>query len=103
MLSRRIPARFLGAGGFVVLAAASLLTIVAADHPTMFASMILFGMGIGSSFLMQSYIWAAYFGCGHLGGIRGAVMPLTLVQSSWLIEPEPWGAGAWVVVVTVLV
>jgi len=79
MLARRIPARFLGAGGCLALAAASVLTIAANDHPTMFAAMIVFGMGIGSSFLMQSYIWAAYFGRGHLGSIRGAVMPLTLV------------------------
>jgi MFS family permease len=79
MLARRIPVRFLGAAGCLALATASVLTIAATDHPTMFASMIVFGVGIGASFLMQSYIWAAYFGRGHLGSIRGAVMPLTLV------------------------
>jgi MFS family permease len=78
MLARRIPARFLGAAGCLVLATASVLTIAAADHPTMFVSMITFGLGIGVWILMQSYIWAAYFGRGHLGSIRGAVIPLTL-------------------------
>jgi MFS family permease len=79
VLTRRFPARFLGAAGFLTLAAAAVLTILTDDHPMMFASMILFGLGIGSSFLMQSYIWAAYFGRVHLGSIRGAVLPLTLV------------------------
>jgi MFS family permease len=79
VLTRRFPARFLGAAGFLTLAAASVLTILTDDHPMMFASMILFGLGIGSSFLMQSYVWAAYFGRVHLGAIRGAVLPLTLV------------------------
>jgi MFS family permease len=79
ILTRRVPAHLLGAIGCVILAAASMLTIVADDHPTMFASMILFGTGIGCSILTQSYIWAAYFGRLHLGAIRGAVMPLTLV------------------------
>ena len=79
VLTRRLPAHLLGALGCVVLAAAAALTIAAADHATMFAAMILFGLGIGSSILMQSYIWAAYFGRAHLGAIRGAVLPLTLV------------------------
>jgi MFS family permease len=79
ILTRRFPAHLLGALGCVVLSAASVLTIATDDHPMMFASMIVFGLGIGSSILMQSYIWAAYFGRGHLGAIRGAVLPLTLV------------------------
>jgi MFS family permease len=79
VLTRRYPVRFLGAGGCLTLAAASVLTILADDHPTMFASMIVFGLGIGVWILMQGYIWAAYFGRAHLGAIRGAVLPLTLL------------------------
>ncbi len=45
----------------------------------MFASMISFGLGIGVMMLMQNYLWAEYFGRGHLGSIRGAVTPITLI------------------------
>lgn len=79
LLARRIPARFIGAGGFLLLTLASALTIVASDHPIMFASMITFGLGIGVLMLMQNLLWADYFGRQHLGSIRGAVMPVTLV------------------------
>ena len=79
ILTRRFPVRLLGAAGCVTLALASALTIATDDHPTMFASMIVFGLGIGAWILMQGYIWAAYFGRAHLGAIRGAVLPLTLV------------------------
>jgi MFS family permease len=85
LLARRIAPRLIGAGGFLMLTLASLLTIVAADHPVMFASMITFGLGIGVLILMQSYLWAEYFGRQHLGSIRGAVMPIMLAAG---------GAGA---------
>jgi predicted MFS family arabinose efflux permease len=50
-----------------------------------YASMWVFGMGIGGMMFLQNYIWADYFGRGHLGKIRGLVMPITLVAG---------GAGA---------
>jgi MFS family permease len=79
LLTRWVAPRFIGAGGFLLLALASALTIVATDHPVMFASMIIFGVGIGVLMLMQSLLWADYFGRQHLGAIRGAVMPITLI------------------------
>ena len=79
ILTRRFPVQLLAAAGCLTLAIASVLTIVTDDHPTMFASMIVFGLGIGVWILMQGYIWATYFGRAHLGAIRGAVMPLTLI------------------------
>ena len=79
MMVSRVPARYLGAAGFVALAISSALTIVAADHVVMFISMIVFGLGIGGTMLMQNYLWAEYFGRGHLGSIRGAVMPIMLL------------------------
>lgn len=85
LLLHRVPARFVGAGGFLMLALASWLTIAAANHPTMFLAMISFGLGIGVLMLMQNYLWADYFGRRHLGSIRGAVMPVTLLSG---------GAGA---------
>jgi MFS family permease len=79
LLARRIPPRLIGAGGFLLLTLASALTIVAGDHPTLFLSMITFGLGIGVLMLMQNLLWADYFGRQHLGSIRGAVMPITLI------------------------
>jgi MFS family permease len=78
MLTRWAPARLLGAGGFVLLACASLLSIVADTHSLMFAAMGLFGLGIGGMMLMQNFMWADYFGRRHQGSIRGAVTPITL-------------------------
>jgi MFS family permease len=79
LLLSRVPSRFLGAAGFVALAISSAMTIVAADHVVMFISMIVFGLGIGGTMLMQNYLWAEYFGRRHQGSIRGAVMPIMLL------------------------
>jgi MFS family permease len=79
LLAHRIPSRYIGAIGFLLLAAASLLTILADSHPLMFASMITFGFGIGAGILIQNYLWAEYFGRRHQGSIRGAVTPITLI------------------------
>ena len=79
LLVSRVPSRYLGAAGFLALAIASGLTIIAADHVVMFISMITFGLGIGGTHLMQNYLWAEYFGRRHLGSIRGAVMPIMLL------------------------
>ena len=70
-LTHRVPSRYIGAGGFLLLALAGLLTIVADSHAIMFASMITFGFGIGAGMLMQNYLWAEYFGRRYQGSIRG--------------------------------
>ena len=79
LLADRIPARFLGAGGFVLMTAAIFLTTTARTVPVMFLAMITFGAGIGGLILIQNYVWADYFGRHNLGSIRGVVMPITLV------------------------
>ncbi|MSQ09022.1 MAG: MFS transporter [Dehalococcoidia bacterium] len=79
LLSRRFPGRYLGAVGFLFLAAATVLTIHATTTAVMFLSMAVFGMGIGGMIFLHSYIWADYFGRANLGGIRGIVTPVTLV------------------------
>ena len=81
LLADRLPARFLGAVGFLLVAVATLLTTVAADVPVMFLAMIIFGAGIGGLLLIQNYVWADYFGREHLGRIRGAVTPIILIFS----------------------
>ncbi|MCC6177064.1 MAG: MFS transporter [Chloroflexi bacterium] len=79
LLTQRLPARFIGAAGFLLLAMASALTILADSHSLMFVSMITFGLGIGTMMLMQSFLWADYFGRRHLGSIRGTMMPIMLL------------------------
>lgn len=79
MLVRWIPARFLGAVGFSMLAGASVLTIYATNLPIMFTSMAIFGVGIGGMMFLNNFIWADYFGRGSVGGIRGLANPINLV------------------------
>ncbi|MXZ02469.1 MAG: MFS transporter [Chloroflexi bacterium] len=79
MLVKWIPARFLGAFGFSMLAGASVLTIYATNLPIMFVSMWIFGMGIGGMMFLNNFIWADYFGRAHVGGIRGLANPINLV------------------------
>ena len=79
MLVRYIPARFLGATGFMMLATASVLTIYANSILIVFVSMAVFGLGIGGMMFLQSFIWADYFGRESVGSIRGLVNPINLV------------------------
>ena len=79
MLVKWIPARFLGAFGFSMLAGASVLTIYATNLPIMFISMWIFGMGIGGMMFLNNFIWADYFGRASVGGIRGLANPINLV------------------------
>jgi MFS family permease len=78
-LVRKVPSRFLGGVGFVLLAVASVLTIYANNLPVMFLSMAVFGLGIGGMMFLQNFMWAEYFGRQHLGGIRGIATPVMLV------------------------
>ncbi len=79
MLVRRVPARFLGALGFLMLASASVMTIWAYNLPIMAISMAIFGLGIGGMMFLQNFIWADYFGRESVGAIRGVVNPINLV------------------------
>ncbi len=79
MLVQWVPARFLGAMGFSMLAVASVLTIYATNLPIMFISMWIFGMGIGGMMFLNNFIWADYFGRASVGGIRGLANPINLV------------------------
>ncbi len=78
-LANRIPGRVLGAIGFALLSISGVITIYANTFPLVFLSMAVFGLGIGGMMFLQNYIWAEYFGRGHLGAIRGVIMPVTLI------------------------
>jgi len=78
-LAGRIRSQVLGALGMVLLAAASVLTIIARGPLAMFVSMGLFGLGIGGMLFLQNMIWAEFFGRLHLGRIRGFTLPISMV------------------------
>ena len=42
-------------------------------------SFVLFGMGIGGTLPLQETIWASYFGRRHLGQVRGAALPFSIL------------------------
>jgi MFS family permease len=77
-----IPSRYLGAGGFVLMAVSAWILVVGHSVMAMLASMSLFGLGIGGMMYMQNIIWADYFGRVNLGAIRGLVNPVTMIMSA---------------------
>ena len=79
ILVRYIPARILGATGFTMLAAATVMAVYASIIPMMFISMAVFGLGIGGMMFLQNFIWADYFGRDSVGSIRGLVNPINLI------------------------
>lgn len=46
-----------------------------------FGSTFIFGLSVGAGMIVQSYIFASYYGRAFLGAIRGIVMPITLVSA----------------------
>ena len=112
MLVRYVPARILGATGFVMLATASVLTIYANNLLIMSISMAIFGLGIGGMMFLQNFIWADYFGRQSVGSIRGLVNPITLivgglgapaagyVRDIWGTYDPAWWAGVTLMVST---
>jgi MFS family permease len=82
LLTERIPSRFMGSIAFTFLAVAIYFTIIGDTILLMFVSFILFGAGIGGLMLLNSFLWADYFGRLHLGSIRGIVMPITMFFSA---------------------
>jgi MFS family permease len=77
-LAGTVRSQLLGAAGFLLLAIASVLTILTDQPLAMFVSMGLFGLGIGGMMFLQNVIWAEFFGRVHLGAIRGFTQPITM-------------------------
>ena len=114
MLVKHVPARILGAAGSVGLATANVLTIYADNLLIMFASMAIFGLGIGGMMFLQNFIWADYFGRESVGSIRGLVNPINLVvgglgapaagyiRDIWGTYDPAWWAGVGLMVFAAL-
>jgi len=68
--------------GFLNNAIALVLVLVAVHARVdwaVYVTFFLLGMGWGGLIPLQEFIWASYFGRRHLGAIRGAGLPFTLM------------------------
>ncbi|MSQ06723.1 MAG: MFS transporter [Dehalococcoidia bacterium] len=81
MLVDKFPVRFVGAASYLGFVAAMLLMLVGRNELFLFGSTIVYGLSVGAGMILQSYIFANYFGRAFLGSIRGIVMPVTLVAA----------------------
>ena len=77
----RFPIRWVAVASYLGFALAVLLMIYALNEAALFASVITFGMAVGVGMVVQTYIFAAYYGRAFLGAIRGIVFPVTLIAS----------------------
>ncbi len=80
-MADRVPIRVIAAGSFVGLAAAVWLILICRNEFFLFGSTITFGLSVGAGMIVQSYIFAAYFGRTFLGSIRGIVLPVMLISA----------------------
>lgn len=80
-LADRVPIRIIGGGSYVGLACAIGLMLVGRNEYFLFGSTITFGLSVGAGMIVQSYIFASYFGRTFLGSIRGIVLPVMLISS----------------------
>lgn len=81
-LGARVPVRYLGGAGLLLMGLSALVLVVGQSVAAMFLSMGLFGFGIGGLLYMQNIIWADYFGRAHIGAIRGVVNPITMLTGA---------------------
>jgi MFS family permease len=82
-MAERLPVRYV-AGFFIALAGASLFVLAAANtvpHLMLFA--VLYGCGVGATTVLQSIIWADYFGRQFQGAIRGTLSPLFAISQAF--------------------
>ena len=81
LLADRIPIRFVAAASYLGFALAIGLMLDGRNEFFLFSSTIIFGLSVGTGMIVQTYIFAAYYGRAFLGAIRGLVMPITLVTA----------------------
>ncbi len=82
---QHFPPRLLAAGSFICAASGAVLMVVAAQEsarPLMMLAFVLFGAGIGGQIPLNEFIWANFFGRRHLGSVRAAAMPVTILFSA---------------------
>jgi cyanate permease len=71
LISERIDIRHSSMMMFLVQAAGLVLVIGFGDLLAVYSGFLLYGIGLGGSFVLQELIWATYFGRLSLGTVRG--------------------------------
>ncbi len=93
-LMQRFFPRGLAAISFVIAGGGVLLMLPAADSgstPFMASTFFVFGWGVGGMIPLQEFIWASFFGRRHLGAVRSAAMPASIIFAAG----GPVFAGVW--------
>ena len=81
------------------------LSVRAGNDPAVFTGFFMLGLGWGGLIPLQEVIWASYFGRRHLGSVRSAAMPFSLVigagaplAASWYFDEVGNYDGAFLAV-----
>ena len=77
----RFPIRWVAVASYLGFVLAMALMIDGRNEALMFSSTIIFGMSVGIGMIVQTYIFASYYGRAFLGAIRGIVLPIALVSA----------------------
>jgi len=80
-MADRIPIRFIGGASYIGLSCAIGLMLISKNEFFLFGSTITFGLSVGAGMIVNSYIFASYFGRAFLGSIRGIVLPFMLISA----------------------
>jgi MFS family permease len=81
LLVDRFPIRFVAAVSYLGFVLAVGLMLDGRNELFLFSSTIIFGMSVGIGMIVNTYIFASYYGRAFLGAIRGVVLPITLVSA----------------------
>ena len=73
------PLAALGAGVTGIALLCIVWAVSAVNLPFIFAAYFLLGIGWGGMIPLQEVIWASFFGRKHLGAVRSAALPFTLL------------------------
>ena len=83
LMTEKLPVRYV-TSFFIALAGTSLLVLAAADSVSLLMLFaVLYGCGVGATTVLQSIIWADYYGRQFQGAIRGTLSPLFAVSQAF--------------------
>ena len=91
---QRFETRYLVMAAFSVSSVGVALMVAATaleQQSVLFVGFFLYGFGFGGTIPISEFIWARYFGRGHIGAIRGISNPVSIVGTGI----GPVLVGAW--------
>jgi MFS family permease len=78
----RFPAKGCALAEFLLMAAGMTLILQINSEPMMYASILVFGLGIGGVVTVQEVVWANFFGRLTLGTVRSVGRPFGIITSA---------------------